>query len=80
MVAARLVVACTDKILYARALAAFWHVHSALEAGVAKNAGHKGAHHNLYSLLQSTHTPMRSGRQRAESAILLMQRWERWPG
>ncbi|CAK0753075.1 hypothetical protein CVIRNUC_002193 [Coccomyxa viridis] len=41
MVAARLVVACTDKILYARALAAFWHVHSALEAGVAKNAGHK---------------------------------------
>ena len=55
MVAARLVVACTDKILYARALAAFWHVHSALEAGVAKNAGHKGAHHNRNSLLQASH-------------------------
>ena len=55
MVAARLVVACTDKILYARALAAFWHVHSALEAEVAKNAGHKGVHRNVCNLLQSTH-------------------------
>ena len=33
---------CTDKVLYGRALAAFWHVHAALEAGIAKNASHEG--------------------------------------
>lgn len=42
LVAARLAVVCTDRILYAKALAAFWHVHVALEAGVAKNADHEG--------------------------------------
>ena len=42
LVAARLAVVCTDKVLYGRALAAFWHVHAALEAGIAKNASHEG--------------------------------------
>ena len=33
---------CTDKVLYGQTLAAFWHVHAALQAGIAKNASHEG--------------------------------------
>ena len=42
LVAARLAVVCTDKLLYAKALAAFWHVHAILETSIAKNADHEG--------------------------------------
>ena len=77
MVAARLVVTCTDKVLYARALAAFWHVHSALEAEVAKNAGHKGAHHTPCGLLQSTHPTSAAQDKELRAPFLLMQNWER---
>ncbi len=43
LVAAQMAVVCTDRVLYAKALAAFWHVHAALEAAVAKHADHEGA-------------------------------------
>ena len=57
LVAARLAVVCTDKLLYAKALAAFWHVHATLEASIAKNANHEGGLHSLplHALLSKMH-------------------------
>lgn len=52
LVAARLAVVCTDKVLYAKALAAFWHVHAALEASIAKNAQHQGGDFSLLAMLE----------------------------
>lgn len=39
---ARLAVACTDEVLYARALQAFWYIHSGITEALEKHKNHPG--------------------------------------
>ena len=49
---ARLAIACTDEMLYARSLAAFWHIHKAISEALERHKN--GAGEVLSTLVNMT--------------------------
>ncbi|BDA46174.1 probable heme oxygenase 2 [Coccomyxa sp. Obi] len=73
LVMARLAVACTDEKLYARALEAFWYIHTSITEAVEKHKNHPA----LKSIAQLS---ARADRKAAFEADLRFFRGERWIG